>query len=374
MKKIGIFFPLYEYGGVQTCVISLIKGLNQKGIIPYIIWEKEPDSKILEENKIIVKFEKVKFTISRELINKMPNSIRYLLVPFTQIKASDLKNNYDFIYLFNHTFLNDLNINYFYFISGPPFLPQLLPQKGISKLRYKLFEKIYKLFIKPFAPVYEFHYDVEKCSMNSKYTADMFYEAYNKNIEVIYPSNFIEKNNQLGFKNREGVLFLSRIIPYKRPQLLFELAKKYKDLNFYIVGSVNSQRQNYLNELKELKNKNGLNNINFIINKDYKIVKSYLSKCKYYVFPAKDEHFGITTVEAIMNGLIPFVHNSGGQREIIDLESFRFDDEEFIEKFNTIYTKTDDELINIQKYFYEHSDNFSENTFIYKLLSKMSFK
>lgn len=373
MKKIGIFFPLHEYGGVQTCVISLIKGLNRKGIIPYIIWEKEPDTKILEENNIKVNYEKVKFTVSRDLINKMPNFIRYLLVPFTQIKASNLKNKYDFIFLFNHTFLNDLNINYFYFISGPPFLPQLFPQKGISRLRYKLFEKIYKLFIKPFAPVYEFHYDIEKCSMNSKYTADMFYEAYNKNIEVIYPSNFIEKNHQIGFENRQGVLFLSRIVPYKRPQLLFELAKKYKDLNFYIVGSVNSERQNFLAELKQLKDNYKLNNINFIINKDYSTIKSYLSKCKYYVFPAKDEHFGITTVEAIMNGLIPFVHNSGGQKEIIDLEDLRFNDEEFIIKFDQIFNFSDEKLIEIQNYFYEHSNKFSEETFIRKLLAKMNY-
>lgn len=38
-------------------------------------------------------------------------------------------------------------------------------------------------------------------------------------------------------------------------------------------------------------------------------------------FPAKQEHFGITTVEAMSAGAVPVVINSGGQREIVTHES-----------------------------------------------------
>ncbi len=34
--------------------------------------------------------------------------------------------------------------------------------------------------------------------------------------------------------------------------------------------------------------------------------------------PAKMEHFGITTVEAMASGCVPIVINSGGQREIVE--------------------------------------------------------
>lgn len=369
--KIGIFFPLNEYGGVQTCVISLIKGLNKKNIVPYIIWEDEPSQKILDENNLKVKFEKVKFIISRKTINNLPHFLRYLLIPFTMVKASSLKNRYDFIYLFTHNFYNDLNINYYYYISGPPFLPQLYPQKGFSYIRFKLISMIYKLFIKQFFPVYEFHYEVSKCSINSKYTSDLFYEAHNIRLEVVYPSNFIKKSSEIGFKNKKDAIFLSRITPYKRPEFIIELAKKYRNINFNIVGIVTPEREKYLEELQEIVNKFNLKNIKFIINEDYQVVRTYLEKSKIYIFPSINEHFGITTVEAIMKGTIPFVHNSGGQKEIVDLDELRFEDDDFLTKFEQLINRNDNELIKYQEHFYNHSDNFDEEIFTNKLLERL---
>jgi glycosyltransferase involved in cell wall biosynthesis len=43
-----------------------------------------------------------------------------------------------------------------------------------------------------------------------------------------------------------------------------------------------------------------------------------------FVFPARWEHFGIVTVEAIRAGLLPIVHDSGGQREIVPTKELRF--------------------------------------------------
>ena len=45
-------------------------------------------------------------------------------------------------------------------------------------------------------------------------------------------------------------------------------------------------------------------------------------------YPASQEHFGITTVEAMSAGAVPVVHNSGGQREIVThgVDGFCWDD------------------------------------------------
>lgn len=369
-KNIAIIFSLSEYGGVQTCVISLIKGLNKKGIIPTLIWGNEPNLKIIKENNLKVKFEDAKFLIPTKFIHSCPSSIRHILWPFNIIKASKLKNKYDFIYTFTHLFHNDLKIPFYYYLSGPPFLPQLYPQRGIPKIRYKILHNLYNIFLRPFLPIYEFQGNSDNTGINSKFTSDLFYEAHNIKLPVVYPSNSFVKDEVLGFENKKEIIFLSRIVPYKKPELILELAKKYLNEKFLIIGTVPQNRDEYYKKLVKFVEDNNLTNVEFKLDKKYDEVQIMLKKAKIYVFPTENEHFGITTVEAIINGVIPFVHNSGGQKEIVDLDDFRFEYGDFFEKFDNLIKKDNKELEKIQKHFYEHSDTFSEEVFINKLLKK----
>lgn len=369
--KIGIIFTLKDYGGVQTCVISLIKGLNQQGIIPTIIWGDAPNKKIIKENNLEVEFEKVSFLIPTNLIHKLPSSIRHILWPFNMVKASKLKKKYDFIYTFSHIFYNDISIPYFYYLSGPPFLPQLYPQKGIGKIRYQLLHGFYELFLKPFYPIYEFQGNAQNTAINSEFTSSLFFEAHGLKLPVVYPSNLFKKSNIKGFKKKKDIIFLSRIVPYKRPELILELAKQYPDESFIIVGAVSSNRKEYYQSLVSFVKKNHLNNVTFKINEDYSVIQEILVKAKIYVFLTKNEHFGITTVEAIMNGVIPFVHNSGGQKEIVNIEELRFEDDTFFSQFEKLINLDESTLMTFQEHFYRHSDDFSEDMFVQKLLSKL---
>ena len=42
-KKIGLVYHLDYPGGVQFCVISLIRALNQRGITPTLLWNHPPN-------------------------------------------------------------------------------------------------------------------------------------------------------------------------------------------------------------------------------------------------------------------------------------------------------------------------------------------
>ncbi|PHR59475.1 MAG: hypothetical protein COA44_00610 [Arcobacter sp.] len=366
--KIGIIFTLTQYGGVQTCVISLIKGLNARGIRPTIIWVDEPNPNIIKENNLNVNFEKYYFPFSTAFIAKQKASIRYLIWPFNMVKFSKLKQKYDFIYTFRHNYLQDDDTPYAFYLSGPPFLPQLNPQKGAKKYRFLLFKAIYKLFIKPFYPIYEFSGNTKNTVINAKFTSDLFYEAHDKRLEVVYPSNAFEINTDKGFSNKSGIVFLSRIVPYKRPEMLIELAKKYPDEVFSILGTVESNQEPYYQSLKDLVEKYKLNNVKFVINEKFDVLQKALKDAKIYVFPAVNEHFGITTVEAIMSGTIPFVHNSGGQKEIVDKEELRFNDDEFFDKFDELITASEEKMLKYQEYFYERTKLFSEKTYNKRML------
>jgi glycosyltransferase involved in cell wall biosynthesis len=42
-----------------------------------------------------------------------------------------------------------------------------------------------------------------------------------------------------------------------------------------------------------------------------------MGSCRYAIHALKDEHFGMAPAEALLSGCVPFVHNSGGQVEIV---------------------------------------------------------
>jgi glycosyltransferase involved in cell wall biosynthesis len=46
-------------------------------------------------------------------------------------------------------------------------------------------------------------------------------------------------------------------------------------------------------------------------------LRDVLARAKIYVHCARNEHFGISIVEAMAAGCVPVVHDSGGPREIV---------------------------------------------------------
>lgn len=362
-SKIGIIYELLEYGGVQTCVISLIRKLNNEGHIPYLIWDREPNRELLVENNLEVKFQKINFKFSSKLIKKLPFSFRYLLWPFNYIDISKL--NFDFIYSFTSYIVDESQTNHLIYLSGPPLLNEL----DYKPNRFKLIRKIIKILSRKSFSTLQYQEKL-KYVINSIFTRDIFYNEYDTNLEVIYPAN--QYNYSLinhNLRDRNLVTFFSRIVDYKRPNLLIELASKYPKLKFVIMGGVSQNQQEYFNNLRDLIISKSLKNISFEINPSTSLVEKILSKTKIYFFPAVDEHFGITTIEAILKGAIPFVHDSGGQREIVFSSTLKFNDTNLFKKFDKLIYSTDKELEEIQKAQYIYSKQFSNEIFQTKMYS-----
>ena len=368
--KIGIYFALTTYGGVQSCIIALVKQLNKQGITPVLIWEEPPNAKILDEHQLRLDYEKVEVLIGRRFLNKLPHSLRYLLTPLSAVTASKLKGDYDFIYLFTNTFLNDIETPYFYYVSGPPFLPDLYPSQGIKGLRYKLFRLIYLTLLKPSFPVYEFHYDEDSCAINSEFTANLFYKSHNKRLQVIYPPTPSRISSPVERKlNR--VICLSRLAPYKRQELMLELAEAHPAVEFLIAGTVTSENTGYLNYLRHEINVRNLKNVDVEINCSESRLDELLRSSTYYFFAAVNEHFGITTVEAIMAGVLPFVHDSGGQVEIVPDERLRFTDETMMSGFANLTAVSPDERREMLAHLARNAAQFSEIEFVSSLIHRL---
>lgn len=368
--NIAIIFDLTERGGVQTCVFSLIRGLNKINIIPTIMWDQEPNPELLSENGVLVEFQRIRFVFPSSFIKNRPNPLRYILWPFNGIRISKIPERFSFVFSFYPFLIVDISRPHLFYLSGPPLLPQLEPKAK----KFKIIKTLYRFLIRPFYAAYDPQLNANYV-INSEFTARLFTEAHGKEIEVIYPSNQLvfKKPEKIDLINRDTVTFFSRIVDYKRPELLIELSDLYPSMCFVIMGGVSKNKREYFSYLELLAKQKKINNLKFYPNASRQQIDEILNKTRFYVFSAVKEHFGITTVEAIAKGCIPFVHNSGGQKEIVPIDELRFEDDDFHRKFENLTKRSDDTLQRYRIKLFDHCQRFTEETFIIKMLQKLPF-
>jgi len=364
--KIAIVYDLTELGGVQTCVFSLIKGLNRLGITPTLFWDEPPSKSNIDSMGLKLDYSYLKLPIKSARLKKLPATVRYMVEPFDMFKISRIPKEFDFVYAFMTFVRIDQNRPHLFYLSGPPLLPQLEP----SDFKFRIGKAFYKIFLERFYPAYIPQKNANYV-INSQYTAEMYLEAHKEKPEVVYPSNQLdfEEKTKFDSKERRYTTFFSRIMKYKRPEMLFELAAKNPEREFVIMGGVSPKREFYLNELKNEAKSKKLSNIRFVPNASNEEVEQILKQTLIYFFPAVNEHFGITTVEAILKGCVPLVHNSGGQIEIVPNQELRFDDNNFVEKYSRLISMPENQLEELMESLGRHIDRFSEAVYISKMLS-----
>jgi hypothetical protein len=134
------------------------------------------------------------------------------------------------------------------------------------------------------------------------------------------------------------------------------------------MGGVQKHRRKYLEDLQRQARRVAPEVI-FLPNASDAQVKEEFSRARFYVFPAVNEHFGMTTPEAIAGGAIPFVHDSGGQREIVPIEQLRFSDGNFHEKFRSVIAASGEQLEAWRTTLRMVIESYDEKHFQRKMLS-----
>jgi glycosyltransferase involved in cell wall biosynthesis len=98
------------------------------------------------------------------------------------------------------------------------------------------------------------------------------------------------------------------------------------------------------------------------------VILQELRRSRFYVFPGKNEHFGMTTPEAIASGAIPYVHDSGGQREIVIDSRLRFSDTDFLSRFAELQSLRESDLHALRSRLADHVRNFSAERFVREMI------
>jgi glycosyltransferase involved in cell wall biosynthesis len=200
---------------------------------------------------------------------------------------------------------------------------------------------------------------------NSNHTAKKIKRIYNRDSDVIYPPVDTQKFSLVTVKE-DFYLTASRLVPYKRIDLIVEAFAKMLDKKLVVIGS-GPEKEKILSKATP--------NVDVIGYQEFENLKSYMQKAKAFVFAA-EEDFGIIVVEAMACGTPVIALNKGGAAEsVIDGKTgVLFSDQtvesiiEAIKKFEIETKPMDYAQIRL------HAEKFSRKIFEEKIKNYVSEK
>lgn len=141
---------------------------------------------------------------------------------------------------------------------------------------------------------------------NSEHTAKRIKKIYGRDSIIIYPPVDIDKF-EIYMKKENFFLTASRMVPYKKIDLIVEAFSKMHDKKIIVIGEGP--------DFRKIKNK-AKKNIELLGFQKDEVLKEYLQKAKAFVFAA-EEDFGILPVEAQACGTPVIAFGKGGVLETV---------------------------------------------------------
>lgn len=189
---------------------------------------------------------------------------------------------------------------------------------------------------------------------NSEFIAGKIKRIYNRNSDVIYPPVDVDKFEPT-FKKDNYYLTASRMVPYKRVDLIVEAFSKMSDKKLIVVGDGP--------ELNNIKSKASAN-IEFEGYLESSALKSLMQEAKAFVFAA-EEDFGIAVVEAMACGTPVIALNKGGTAESVvngktGIHFSEQNPESIIDAINEFEKRIDS--FDVQ-YIRKHAEKFNRSNF-----------
>lgn len=236
----------------------------------------------------------------------------YLLLMPLAIEQFDL-SEYDLIISSSHavakgvlTNSNQLHICYCYtpIRYAWDLYHQYLKETGLSKGLKGLMAKLILHYIRlwDFTTVHR----VDHFIAISQYISGRIKRIYGRDSTVIYPPVDIE-NFGLWTKKADFYLTASRMVPYKKMDLIVEAFSKMPEKRLVVIGDGP--------DFKKIKTK-AAKNIELLNYQPVDVLKDYMQRAKAFVFAAKED-FGITPLEAQACGTPVIAYGKGGILETV---------------------------------------------------------
>jgi len=200
---------------------------------------------------------------------------------------------------------------------------------------------------------------------NSKFISEKLKRIYNRDSIVIYPPVDVNKYNCVPEK-KDFYLTASRMVPYKRVDLVVEAFSNMKNRKLKVVGNGP--------ELAKIKMK-ASSNIEFLGYKEDEDLKALMQQAKAFVFAA-EEDFGITVVEAMACGTPVIALNKGGTAETVvnHKTGILFESQTTESIKNAIAEFEEKESLFDYKIISDHAQQFSRDIFEKRIRDFVSIK
>ncbi|WP_434684149.1 glycosyltransferase family 4 protein [Pseudanabaena minima] len=141
---------------------------------------------------------------------------------------------------------------------------------------------------------------------NSEFIARRIHKVYRRSATVIYPPVDLQ-NYTLCKQKQEFYLTASRLVPYKRIDLIVEAFSQMGDRSLIVIGDGE--------QMAKIRAK-ASSNIKFLGHLEPEALREYMQKARAFVFAA-EEDFGITPVEAQACGTPVIAYGRGGVCESV---------------------------------------------------------
>jgi glycosyltransferase involved in cell wall biosynthesis len=400
VKRIGIYNPyLNTKGGGEKVCLALASVLSQQpqtkvSVITHRPAKLKPFEDYFQIDLSRVSVEVVPYnTFFVKLVHKLPapSGVRNLLIDtglYYRLKRLSLDI---FINNYYHSNMPNVGKHGIYMCMFPQKIDDRRDKKlGIARSLYRYtLHRLYGLltYRKNVHPIYT--YDL--VTANSRYTQGYIKKYWGIDSTILYPICDDMYDKKLNNK-RKVILNVARFFEnvegshHKRQDFLLDTFKEMEDLHkkgweLHFAGSVADDIGGLKYTLFLLASAQGYP-VYFHFNTNYENLKKLYNQANVYwhatgygsdsqKHPERQEHFGISTVEAMSTGTIPVVINSAGQKEsVIHGENgyLWHNAEELVEFTEKVATLSSQESTQIQSCNIKKAKRFSASAFRDKVL------
>lgn len=344
MKKIGIYNPYLDTkgGGEKVCLALAEHFAKDKNNKVFLVTHEKTDLSELADyfsidlsrvHPLVVKADNVFLKAIRRLpLPSMASNFFFDIVRLRKLK----KQNFD-LFINNLVFSNMPSPceNGVYLCMFPQKLGWAKNISLLKKIYMKIMYSLYRASMHPGA-----RYGVQtykKIIANSEFTKDHIMRRWGLNSVVLYPI-CDDMRQQNPSPKEKIILHVGRFFKkdegshHKRQDMLLEEFAKLKKLHadgwqLHFAGSVAEDSGALKYIIKLTQKAKGLP-VYFHFNCSFPELKDLFNQATIYwhatgfgsdpeKYPQRQEHFGITTVEAMSAGAIPVVINTAGQKESV---------------------------------------------------------
>jgi len=159
---------------------------------------------------------------------------------------------------------------------------------------------------------------------NSRWTASLASRVYSGDPSVVYPpvdTETFRECRRVDWEDRDpSFVSIGRLAPIKRVERVIRIvdalrAEHSRSAGLYIVGPPANEQ--YAERIRTLAGDREFINLEGELGHDSDRLQSLIAENRYYLNGTEHESFGISIAEAIAGGMVPFVPDNGGQREVV---------------------------------------------------------